>query len=240
MKKKGYYIAVALSVLILGFLLQYVRYDVDSFRFFKSFMNKYADTVVYLELKSSKDGFLVKRSKAVKMRKELNGKISRINQYAGFSINNEPEFLSDLYNATVDLTVQQALSGERIRKEMLKGKLVSDVYNNRTLLKRKAGFVSGLKNGFLIGISYPVSVKDKFINLTAEGESLPNSVFKAYFVTMGDYINISINCFFFFGSAYKIGYAITWLISAYLTLILILLPVLLLKPEKKPKTTYGF
>ncbi|MDR2879845.1 MAG: hypothetical protein LBV03_08030 [Fusobacteriales bacterium] len=44
-------------VLISGFFLQYIKYNVESFRFLKIFMNKYADTVIYLEQKDSTDSF---------------------------------------------------------------------------------------------------------------------------------------------------------------------------------------
>ncbi|MCP1224584.1 hypothetical protein [Sebaldella sp. S0638] len=240
MKKKMYYVTAAISVLVLGFFLQYIKYDVDSYRFLRSFMNKYANTIIYLEGKNSNDSFLTKRSKAAKLRKELKGKISRINEAAGVSLNGKPQFFTDLYDGMVDLTVQQAMFDRTVKDELMKDKLVSDVYNNRTALKRNAGFLSGLKNGLIIGTSYPAAVKDKFINLTADGESLPVSVLKAYFVTMGDYLNIGLNCFLFYGIAYKAGYIITWLISAYFTVILVFLPVFLLIPKKKPKTTYGF
>ena len=240
MKKKSCYITAAIFVLISGFFSQYIKYDVESFRFLKIFMNKYADTVIYLEQKESTDSFFTKKSKAVKMRKELGEKISRINKYAEPAAENEPEFFSELYNRTVEMTVYQALSEETIRNEMLNDKLISDVYNKKAVLKKNAGFISGIKNGFLTGVSYPVSVKDKFISLTAAGESLPVSIFKAYFVAMADYLKIGVNCFLFYGLAYKAGYAVTWLISAFLTVILVFLPVFLLKPKKRPKTTYGF
>ncbi len=239
-KKKSYYITAAIFVLISGFFSQYIKYEVESFRFLKIFMNKYADTVIYLEQKNSSDSFFTKKSKAVKMRKELGEKISRINKYAGSEAGNEPEFLSEMYNKTVGMTVQQALSEEAVRNKMLNDKLISDVYNNKAVLKRNAGFISGIKNGFLTGVSYPVSVKDKFISLTDRGESLPVSIIKAYFVSMADYLKIGMNCFLFYGLPYKAGYAVTWLISAFLTVILVFLPFFLLKPKKRPKTTYGF
>ncbi len=240
MKKKVYYAIAAISVLVLSFFLQYVKYDVDSSRFLRVFMRKYANTIVYLEGKNSNDSFLVKRSKAAKMRKELNGKISRINENARGVTKDSPEFFSDLYDTMVDFTVQQAMFDRTVKDEMLKDKLINDVYNNKTALKRNAGFISGLKNGILIGTSYPVSVKDNIINLTADGESLPVSILKAYFFTMGAYLNTSVSCFFFYGITYKAGYLITWLISVYFTAILAFLPIFLLIPKKKPKSTYGF
>ena len=100
-KKKSYYITAAIFVLISGFFSQYIKYEVESFRFLKIFMNKYADTVIYLEQKNSTDSFFTKKSKAVKMRKELGEKISRINKYAGSEAGNEPEFLSDDSSASL-------------------------------------------------------------------------------------------------------------------------------------------
>ena len=242
MKKKIYYLSAALSVIILGFFLQFLKYDVESTRFFKLFLNEYADTVVYLEEKDSNDSFLVKKSKSLKWRKEFNTKISGINEYAGSDDVNGNKFLLELYNRFIRLSMSEAMSEQTVKNELLKDKLISDVYHNKAELGKKTGFFSGLKNGLLIGFSYPVSAKDKFINLSAEGESVPSSLAKAYFVTIKDHANVSLNVFLFNGPAYKAGYLITWLISTYFTVILIFLPVFLIKPEKKSesKTTYGF
>ena len=129
--------------------------------------------------------------------------------------------------------IDEFANDKDFEEEILKNTILRDKFQENLNIRNKVGLISGIKNGAVIGISYPAQVKNIFYKHNNKGEFILFSFLKGYFFGIFEYLNVSKTYFLIGNLTYKLGYIITWLITGYLNLIVILFPLLLIAPANK-------